>query len=73
MPMATNLGKMVTYYEGLPPVKLHDPLITWSSETHDKLETWYLHYQSAYGHQTWQDLTYRNELLTKKLYDILIK
>lgn len=27
-PMDTKLGKVVTYKEGLPPIKSHDPLIT---------------------------------------------
>ena len=30
MPMATKLGKMVTYHDGLLAMKSHDPLITWS-------------------------------------------
>ena len=30
MPIATKLGRVVTYHEGLPPIKSHDPLITWS-------------------------------------------
>ena len=29
MPMATKLGRVVTYYEQLPPIKSHDSLITW--------------------------------------------
>ena len=28
MPKATKLGMVLTYYEGLQPVKSHDPLIT---------------------------------------------
>ena len=28
MPMATKLGKVVTYHEWLPPIKSHDSLIT---------------------------------------------
>ena len=30
MPMATKLGSLVTFHEGLPPIKSHDFLITWS-------------------------------------------
>ena len=30
MPIATKLDRVVTYYEELPPIKSHDPLITWS-------------------------------------------
>ena len=29
MPIATKIDRMVTY-EGLPLIKSHDPLITWS-------------------------------------------
>ena len=29
---ATKLGRLVTCHEGLPPIKLHEPLITGSSE-----------------------------------------
>ena len=32
MPMATKLGKLVTWHEGLPPIMLLDPLVTWSCE-----------------------------------------
>ena len=30
--MATNIGRAVTYYEVVPPVKSHDNIITWSWE-----------------------------------------
>ena len=30
--MATKLGKTVTYLDGFLPIKLHDPLITWSCD-----------------------------------------
>ena len=30
MPMTTKLGWVVTYYQGLPPMKPHNTLITWS-------------------------------------------
>ena len=29
VPMATKLGRMLTYLVGLLPIKSHDPLITW--------------------------------------------
>ena len=32
MPMVAKLGRVVTYYEGLLPIKLHDPLIMWACE-----------------------------------------
>ena len=30
MPMTTKLGWVVTYYQGLPPMKPHNTLIAWS-------------------------------------------
>ena len=30
MPMATKLGWIIIYLDGLLPIKSHDPLITWS-------------------------------------------
>ena len=32
MPMVTTFCRVVTYHEVLPPIKLHDPLTTWSSK-----------------------------------------
>ena len=32
MPLATRLGGIVIYYGGLPPIKSHDRLTTWSYE-----------------------------------------
>ena len=32
MPAATKLGRVVTYHEGLPPMKSYDTLVTWTSE-----------------------------------------
>ena len=45
----------------------------WSRDlvrSHGKLESLYLHYQSAYGHQTWQ--AYLDGLLPIKLHEPLI-
>ena len=30
MPMTTKLGRVVTYHEGFPSIKSHDPLVVWS-------------------------------------------
>ena len=30
LPVATRLSRVVTYHDGLPLIKSHDPLITWS-------------------------------------------
>ena len=59
VPMATKLGRMVTYLDGLLPMKSHDPLITWSCEITGSRKPLYFHNHSAYGHQTWRggDLT----------------
>ena len=54
MLFSTKFGKTMTYQKGLPPIKSHDPLITWSTRSCDKLQALYLPYQSAYGHQTSQ-------------------
>ena len=39
--MATKIGKGVTNYEGFPPIKLHDPLLTWFVRWRDKLKSLY--------------------------------
>ena len=54
-PMATKLGKVVTY------LKIFNPLIhtTISTRGHvrsrDRLKKIYLHYHNTYGYQTWED------------------
>ena len=50
MSIVAKLGSMVTYHEGLPPVKSHEPLI--KAKSHDKLRP--LYFTSVYGHQNWQ-------------------
>ena len=54
MPMACKLDWVVTHDEGLPPIKLHDPLITQSSGIMWQTKTLYLHYHSAYRNQSCQ-------------------
>ena len=49
MAMATKLVMVESYLEGLLPIKLLD---LWSS---DKLKPSYLHDQSVYDLQTWQN------------------
>ena len=57
--MAVKLGGMVPYLKGLLTIKSFNALITWSCMV--KLQkALYMQYQSAYGHQIWQD----NNLLT---------
>ena len=52
--MATKLGRMVTYIDGLTPINLHQPLITWSWGITCKLKSLYLYCHRAYDHRTWQ-------------------
>ena len=50
--MATKLARVVTYQEGLPPVKSHMTL--WSldlAKSPDKQKPLYLHYDVAYVHE----------------------
>ena len=59
MSMATKLRRVLIYdEEGKgkgPPIKLHDPLNSWTGEvTWKTLKTLYLHYQNTYDHQTSQ-------------------
>ena len=49
--MATEIGRMITYFDGLLPVKSRDPVIMCLFRSYDNLKS-YLHYHSAYGHQT---------------------
>ena len=51
VPMATKLGKVVTYREGLPSIKSPAFKSRGLARSCDKLKT-YLHNQSAYGNQT---------------------
>ena len=53
MPIATILGRMVTYVQGLLARKLHNPsrgLV----RSLDKVKALYLHDHSAYDHETRQ-------------------
>ena len=47
VPMVTKLGRMVTYLEGLQPIKSDDPLITCLRRSLNKLKPLYLHYLSV--------------------------
>ena len=64
VPMDIKTGRMVTYLERLLPTKSHDPSITCSSTSCDKLKPLYLHYNNAYRHQIWQDVSYLQSYLT---------
>ena len=51
--MATNPGKVVTYYQKLLLIKLLDPQSHGFLRSHDMLNTSYLNLHQANGHQTW--------------------
>ena len=55
MSVTINLGKMVTYNKGNPPMISQDHLSTWTHEVMWLIETKYLLFCMAYGFQTWQD------------------
>ena len=48
--MTTKLDRVVTYYEGLLPIELFDPLTHALKRSRDKLKPLYLHYHDAYNH-----------------------
>ena len=50
MSMATTLCRMVTYSEGFPPIKSHDPIATWSLEITGQTKT-YPQYHNVYDHK----------------------
>ena len=70
MPMATKLCRVVIYHEGLPSIKSHGPLITWSFET-----TWQTKTISAtrvpIASKFWKMVTYLEGLLPIKTNDLL--
>ena len=49
--MVIKHDNVVTYCEGLTPIKPHNPL---NMLSHDKLKTLNSHYHNAYGHHTCQ-------------------
>ena len=62
--MASKLGRIVPYVDGVPPINAHDPLIMWSCEITWQIKTLYLHCRSANRYQTWQDSDYPSEAPT---------
>ena len=46
--MATKEGKIVTYYEGLPPINSHKSLNMYVRSM-DKFKTLYFHYNNTFG------------------------
>ena len=52
--MVTKLGRVVTYYEELPLIKLHDPSIKLFSEVTRQIKFCISPRTLANGYQTWQ-------------------
>ena len=50
--MYSKHGSVATYYEGLPPIKLHTFLTRGRVRSRDKLKFLNLIYYNVYGHQT---------------------
>ena len=70
--MATKLGRMVTYLEGLTTIKSHNILITWSCKAMWQTKSLYLYYQSAYGHKLARMVAHLDGLLIIKSCKTLI-
>ena len=50
-----KLEMVITYNNGLPPIKSHDSLITWSCEITRQIRSLFFHYQSAFDQQNRRD------------------
>ena len=67
MTMATKLGRMVVYLNGIPSIKSHTTLIVWSCEIMWQTKTTIPPLPLAYGHQTWQGGNLSWKVLTHKV------
>ena len=72
MPMATKLGRIVTYFERLLTIKSFYTLITWSCKVMWQTKIIIYHNQSAYGYKLGRMITYLDEFLHIKLHHSLI-
>ena len=72
MPMATKLDKYVTYFEGVPKIKLHGSLITWSCRVMDKLKPFYPTTLMPMATKLSKMVTYTKTLLPIKYHDHII-
>ena len=72
MSMATNLCKMVTYLDGLQPIKSNDFFITGLARSRDKLKLSHLHNTGPMATKLGWIMTYLEELLTIKSFNPLI-
>ena len=52
--MVTIFSRMVTYFDGLLPIKSHNLLITVSFKITGQTKTIMYPYHDAYDHQNWQ-------------------
>ena len=66
MLVATKLGRVVTYHQGLPPIKSHNLLITWSGRIKSQNKAVYLHYITPMATKLGRVVTYLEELLRIK-------
>lgn len=53
VPLAAKFGRMVAYFEGFLATKSRDRCGL--AKSREKLKSLYLHYQSVYSQQTWND------------------
>ena len=72
VPLATKLGRMVTYFERLLTIKLYYTLVTWSCKVCEKQKSLYIHNQGAYGYKIGRMITYLNVYLPIKPHHPLI-
>ena len=51
VPMTTKLDRIVTYFEGLLPIKSFDAFTIWLVKSHEQTKPLHLHYYSSYSYQ----------------------
>ena len=71
MSMATKLGRIVTFHEGIPLRKSHDPLTTWSCEITWQTKNIFTTTKPM-ATKLGSVMTYLEGLLPIKSYDFLI-
>ena len=72
MSMATRLGGIVIYYGGLPPIKSHDHLTTWSYEITSQTKNIY-NKTVPMATKLGRIVTYRNGHLPIKLRHVVLE
>ena len=69
--MATKNGKVVTYHEGFPPIKSHNPLNMWSHELTLQIKNLSLLSECQWL-QNIKVVTYYKKLLTMNLHELSV-